>query len=42
MGGHELVDNLQPETAWGIAPAGEPYEVKKGINICSMKQMKIE
>jgi hypothetical protein len=34
-GFYELVENLQPETAWVIAPVEEPYKVKKGIIVCS-------
>ncbi|MBU0675866.1 MAG: ATP-binding protein [Proteobacteria bacterium] len=33
-GFHELVDDLQPEGAWIIAPADEPYEISKNITVC--------
>ncbi len=34
-GFHELLDSIQPESAWIIAPVDEVYQVKKGINVCS-------
>lgn len=34
-GFHELVDRLQPESARVIAPVDEPFEIKKGIVVCS-------
>ena len=41
-GFYELVENLQPETAWVIAPVEKPYEVKKGVIVCSPEHLKIE
>jgi predicted AAA+ superfamily ATPase len=34
-GFHELVDRLQPESARVIAPVDEPFEITKGIVVCS-------
>ena len=34
-GFHELVDCMNPESAWVIAPVDEPFEIKKGIFVCS-------
>lgn len=34
-GFHELVGAIQPESAWVIAPVDEPFEIKKGIVVCS-------
>jgi len=41
-GFHELVDRMQPESAWVMAPVDEPYEIKKGIFVCSPEQLNIE
>ncbi|MCD4718789.1 MAG: ATP-binding protein [Desulfobacula sp.] len=38
-GFHEIVDSLQPESAWVIAPVDEPFEIKKGIVVCSPKHL---
>lgn len=38
-GFHELVDSIQPESAWVIAPVDEPFEIKKGIVVCSPKHL---
>lgn len=35
-GFHELVEDLQPEGAWIIAPTGESYEISKNITICPL------
>ena len=40
-GFHELVDSMQPESAWVIAPVDEPFEIKKGIFVCSPKHLDI-
>jgi uncharacterized protein len=34
-GFHELVDRLQPESARVIAPVDEPFEITKGVVVCS-------
>ena len=41
-GFHELVDFMQPESAWVIAPVDEPYEIKKGVFVCSPKHLDME
>ena len=41
-GFHELVDFMQPESAWVIAPVDEPYEIKKGFFVCSPKHLDME
>ena len=41
-GFHELVDSMQPESAWVIAPVDEPFEIKKGIVVCSPKHLDLE
>ncbi len=38
-GFHELIDSLKPESAWVIAPVDEPYEIGKGIFVCSPGQL---
>lgn len=38
-GFHELVDSMQPESAWVIAPVDEPFEIKKGIFVGSPKHL---
>ena len=38
-GFHELVDTIQPESAWVIAPVDEPFEIKKGIFVGSPKHL---
>ena len=41
-GFHELVDSMQPASAWIIAPVDEPFEIKKGIVVCSPKHLDLE
>lgn len=41
-GFHEIVDSMQPESAWVIAPVEEPFEIKKGIVVCSPKHLDLE
>lgn len=41
-GFHEIVDSLQPESAWVIAPVDEPFEIKKGIVVCSPKHLDLK
>ena len=36
-GFHELVNHLQPESACVIAPVDQPYEIKKGIQVCNLE-----
>ena len=38
-GFYELVDSIQPESAWVIAPVDEPYEIRKGIFVCSIEHL---
>ena len=38
-GFHELVDSLQPDTARIIAPVDEPFEIRKGIIVCSPEHL---
>jgi len=33
-GFYELVDAINPKSAWVVAPVDEPYEIKKGIYVC--------
>jgi predicted AAA+ superfamily ATPase len=33
-GFHELVEDMQPEGAWVVAPADERYEIRKNIMVC--------
>ena len=33
-GFHELVEDVQPEGAWVVAPADEMYEIRKNIVVC--------
>jgi hypothetical protein len=33
------VDGLKPETAFVVAPVDEPFEIKKGIRVCSPLQL---
>ncbi len=39
-GFYELVDDMQPESAWVIAPVDESYEIRKGIVVCSPEQLR--
>ncbi len=41
-GFHELVEQIQPESAWVVAPVDEPYEIAKGIMVCSPAQLNIK
>jgi hypothetical protein len=34
-GFYELIDSLEPESAWIVAPVQEPYEIKNGVFVCS-------
>lgn len=38
-GFYELVEDLQPEGAWIIAPVDEPYEISKNIMVCPPKDI---
>lgn len=40
-GFYALVDSMNPESAWIIAPVDEPYEIKKGIYVCPPGCLKI-
>lgn len=41
-GFYELVESLEPESAWVIAPVDEPYEIKKGIVVSPLNRLSIE
>ncbi len=41
-GFHELIAYMKPESAWVIAPVDEPYEIEKGIFVCSPGQLNLE
>lgn len=30
----ELLDSMQPESAWIVAPVDEPYQIKRGVFVC--------
>ena len=32
-GFYELINDIQPDQAWVVAPVDEPYEIKKGIMV---------
>ncbi len=34
-GFHELVATMKPDSAWVIAPVEAPFQIKKGITVCS-------
>lgn len=34
-GFYELIDAVQPASAWVVAPVDEPYAIQKGIHVCS-------
>jgi hypothetical protein len=38
-GFHELVDCMHPESAWVIAPVDAPYEIRKGVFVCSPEHL---
>ena len=38
-GFHELVSDIQPESAWVIAPVDEMYQIKKNISVCPLNQL---
>ena len=37
----ERCDSIQPESAWVIAPVDVSFEIKKGIFVCSPKDLDI-
>ncbi len=41
-GFYELIDSLQPESAWVIAPVDDSYEIKKGVIVCPPAKMILE
>nr|MBF0221856.1 ATP-binding protein [Desulfobulbaceae bacterium] len=41
-GFYELTDSIQPDSAWVVAPVDEPYEIKKGIFVCSPEHLEKE
>lgn len=41
-GFHELVSSIKPESAWIIAPVDEPYEIEKGVFVCSPGYLNLE
>ncbi len=38
-GFYEMVACMQPESAWVVAPVDEPYEIRKGVLVCSPKDL---
>jgi predicted AAA+ superfamily ATPase len=40
-GFYELLHAIKPETAWVVAPIDEPYEIKKGVAVCSPAALEI-
>ncbi|MCW5203747.1 ATP-binding protein [Desulfobulbus sp. US4] len=40
-GFYELIDAVQPASAWVVAPVDEPYEMKKGIHVCAPVDLEI-
>lgn len=40
-GFYELINAINPESAWVVAPVDEPYEIKKGIFVCPPADLKI-
>jgi hypothetical protein len=40
-GFYELVEAVQPASAWVVAPVDEPYEMKKGVYVCSPGDLEI-
>ena len=40
-GFYELIDAVQPASAWVVAPVDEPYEIKKGIHVCAPVDLEI-
>jgi uncharacterized protein len=35
-GFYELINAVQPASAWVIAPVDEPYEIRKGVMVCPL------
>lgn len=40
-GFYELIESMNPKSAWIIAPVEEPYEIKKGVYVCPPTGLKI-
>ncbi len=38
-GFYELINAVQPESAWVIAPVDEPYEIRKGVTVCPLNRI---
>ena len=38
----ELVKEIQPDSAWVVAPVDEPYGIKKGVTVSRPEQIKID
>lgn len=41
-GFYELIEFMRPESAWVIAPVDEPYEIRKGVIVCSPEHLETE
>ncbi len=41
-GFHQLVEDLQPEAAWLVAPVDEPYETGKGIQVGHLRDIRLD
>jgi len=39
-GFYELIDSLQPESAWVIAPVDAPYEISEKVTVCPLEQVR--
>ena len=41
-GFHQLVEDLQPEAAWIVAPVDEPHEIRKGIRVGHLRDILLD
>ncbi len=39
-GFYELIDSLQPESAWVIAPVDDPYEISEKVTVCPLEKVR--
>jgi hypothetical protein len=38
-GFYELIDAVQPESAWVIAPVDDPYEISEKVTVCPPEKL---
>jgi len=38
-GFYQLVDDMQPDSAWVVAPVDEAYEIRRDIHVCPLNML---